>query len=88
MQNANIVACKFGPVLIRAIYHKLKVAREKQQNREEIVERQKIKVMAAQYQRARRGISFSSKEEENYESDIRNETDPDQAGNNKNPLQF
>ncbi len=33
--------------------------------------------MAAKRQRARGGISLSREEEENYESDIRDETDPD-----------
>ena len=33
-------------------------------------------------------MSLSSKEEENYESDTRDETDLDQAGNDKNLLQL
>ena len=35
--------------------------------------------MAAKRQRARGGISSSSEEEEDYESDIGDEMDPDQA---------
>ena len=44
--------------------------------------------MATRRQKARKGISLSSEKEENYESDTRDKTDPDQAGNDKNPLQF
>ncbi len=33
--------------------------------------------MAAKYQRAREGIRLSSEEEENYESNTGDETDPD-----------
>ena len=53
-----------------------------------MVERQKIEAMAARCQRARGGISLSSKEEENYESDTGDKTDSDPAGNDKNPLQL
>ena len=74
--------------LIYATNHRLKLVREKQWKREEIVERQKTEIMAARCQRARRGICLSSEEEENYKSDTRDETDPDQAGNDKNPLQL
>ena len=52
-----------------------------------MVERRKTEAMVVKCQRARGGIGSSSKEEENYKSDIRDETDPDQAGNNKNLLQ-
>ena len=53
-----------------------------------MVEKQKTKAMATKRQRAREEISWSSKKEENYESDTRNKTDPNQASNNKNPLQL
>ena len=53
-----------------------------------MVERLKIEAMIARRQRVGREISLSSEEEENYESNIRDETDLNQAGNNKNPLQF
>ena len=44
-----------------------------------------IEAMAAKRCRDRGGISFSSEEEENNESNIRDDTDPDQA-NDKYPL--
>ena len=44
--------------------------------------------MATKYRRAKKEISLSSEEEENYESDIRDERDPDQANNDENPLQL
>ena len=84
----NAVAYKLGPALIRAINHKLKVTREEQQKREEIVERQKTKTIAARCQRTRGRISLLSKEKKNYESDSGDETDLNQAGDNKNPLQL
>ena len=51
-----------------------------------MIERQKIEAMVARRQRAKGGISLSSEEEENYESDTRDETNPNQADNDKNPL--
>ena len=53
-----------------------------------MMERQKIEAIAARRQRAKGGISLSNKKEENYESDTRDETDLDQAGDDKNPLQL
>ena len=53
-----------------------------------MIEKRKTEAMAARRQKAKRGISFSSEEEENYERDIRDETDPNQAGDDKNPLQL
>ena len=44
--------------------------------------------MAIRRQRAERGIKLSNKKEENYESDTGDETNPNQAGNNKNSLQL
>ena len=88
IQNADTVARKLGPALIRAINYRLEVAREEQQKKKEMMERQKTETMAARRQRARGKISLSSKEEENYESDTGDETDSDQAGNNKNSLQL
>ncbi len=44
--------------------------------------------MATKRQKARGGISLSSEEKENYESDTGDETDPDQVDNDKNPLQL
>ena len=88
IQNADVVAHKLRPASIKATNHRLEVAREEQWKKEEMVEKQKTEAMAVRRQRARRGISLSSKEEENYESDTRDKTDPDQAGDDKNPLQL
>ncbi len=52
------------------------------------MERREIEAMIVKYRKARGGISSSSEEEENYESDIGDETDPDQADNDKNLLQL
>ncbi len=49
---------------------------------------QKTEAMLAKRQRARGRISLSSEEEKNYKSDTRDETDLDQANNNKIPLQL
>ncbi len=50
------------------------------------MERRKTEAMAAKQQRARGGISLSIEEKKNYESDNGDETNPDQANNDKNPL--
>lgn len=52
------------------------------------MEKRKIKAMAAKCQRTRREISLPSKEEENYEGNTGDKTDPDHAGNDKYPLQL
>ncbi len=88
IRNADAVIHKLGPALTRAINQRLEVAREKRRKREEIVEKRKTEAMAAKCQRARGGISSSSEEEENYESDTGDETDLDQADDDKNPLQL
>ena len=46
----------------------------------------KTEAMAVKRPKARRGISLFSEEKENYKNDTRDETDPDQAGNDENPL--
>ena len=51
-----------------------------------MIERRKIKAKVARRQKARREISLFNEEEENYKSNTGDETDPDQAGNDKNPL--
>ena len=88
IQNADRVIHKLGPALIKATNHKLEIAREEQRKREEMVERRKTEAMAARCQKTREGIRLSSEEEENYESNTGDETDPNQAGNDKNLLQF
>ena len=51
-----------------------------------MIERRKTEAMAAKRQKARRGISLSSEEKENYKSNTKDETNPDQAGDDKNLL--
>ena len=48
-----------------------------------MIEKQKIEALAVKYQRAREGIRLSSKEQKNYESNIKNKTDLDQVSNVK-----
>ncbi len=86
IKNADTVARKLGPVLTRVTNQKLEVVREKRRKREEIVERRKTETIAAKHQRARGGSSLSSKEEENYESDTKDETDLDYTDNDENLL--
>ncbi len=88
IRNVDAVARKLGPALTRATNQRLEVAREERQKREKMVERRKIKAMAAKQRRASGGISLSSEEGENYESDTRDETDPDQVDDDENPLQL
>ncbi len=82
IKNADAVVRKFGPALTSATNQRLEVARKKRWKKEEIVERQKTEAMAAKRQRAKRGISLSSEEEETYKNNTGDETDPDQADNN------
>ena len=74
--------------MIRVTNHRLEVVREKQWKWKEMVEKRKTKAIAARRQRIRGGISLSSEKKENYERDIKDKTDPDQIGNDKNPLQL
>lgn len=77
IKNIDAVTYKLKPALTRVTNHKLEVASKKKQKREEIVKRRKTKVMAIERWRTKRGISLFSEEEENYESDIGDETDSD-----------
>lgn len=74
--------------MTRATNQRLDVTKEENQKRVEMVEKRKIEAMATKYQRIRGGISLFSEEKENYESNIRDKTDPDQPGNDKYPLQL
>ena len=87
IENADIVVHKPGTALTKATNHRLEVARKMRQKRDEMMERRKIEAMSARRQRARRRISFFSKEERSYKSDTGDETDLDQA-DNKYPLSF
>ena len=52
-----------------------------------MMEKRKTKAMAAKHRKDRREISLSSEEKGNYESNTKDDTDPDQA-DNKYPLQY
>ncbi len=78
----------YDPALTSATNQRLEVAREETRKKKEMVERRKTEAMDAKRRRARRRMSLSIEEEENYESDTRDETDPDQADNDENPLQL
>ena len=77
IKNIDTIARKLGPALTRATNNRLEVDREKRRKKEEIKEWQKAKAMAAKQRRAKRGMSSSGKEED--ESDIENDTNPDQT---------
>lgn len=79
IKNVNILVHKLELVLIRVINHKLEVVKEKEQKIEEIIKKWKTKVIAIKRQKVRKRISFSSEKEKNYESDIRDKTNPNQA---------
>ena len=44
--------------------------------------------MVTRHRKTRGGISLSSEKKENYENDTGDKTDPNQAGDDKNPLQL
>ena len=84
-QNANVIACKLRPALIKVTNHRLEDAKQEQQKREKIVKRRKAKASAAKRLKARGRISLSSAKEGNYESNTKDDTDLDSA-NDKYPL--
>lgn len=63
--------------MIKATTHKLEVARKKRYKREEIIERWKTEAMTVKHWRAKRGISSSIEEKEDYKSNTGDEMDPD-----------
>lgn len=87
IRNADIVGRKLEPALKRATNHRLKVASKERWKKKEMVERRKTEAIAAKRWKARRRISSSNEEEENYESDTGDEMDPDQT-NDKYLLQL
>ena len=88
IRNADTFACKLDLASTWATNQRLEVAREERQKREEMMKNRKTEAMATKWWRARGGINLFSEEKENYESNTRDETDPNQAGNDKNPLQL
>ena len=85
IRNADVVARKLRLASTKATNDRLEAAREKRWKKEEMMERQKAKVMAAKRRRTRGGISLSSEKEDG--SDSRDNTDADQA-NDKYLLQL
>lgn len=79
IQNANTIACKLRLASTKTTNHRLKVTKEEQHNRKEIVEKQKIEAMAAKCHKDRKGISLYSRKKENYDGDTRNDMDLDQV---------
>ena len=77
IKNADAVAHKLGLASTRVTNNKLEIFREERWKRKEMMERQKAEAMAAKQCRVRRRISLSSDEED--ESDIEDNTDPNQA---------
>lgn len=68
--------------LIRVINYKLEVAKNKKFKIEKIVEKEKTKALTAKHHKNRGRISLFSKEKKNYESDIRDNMNLDQANTN------
>ena len=85
IKNADAIACKLRLALTKVANNRLEVAREKRRKMEEMMEKQKAKAMAAKWQRTRKGISLSSKEED--KNGARDDINPNQA-NNKYSLQL
>lgn len=86
IKKADAVPSKLEPALTRTTNHRLEVARENSWKREEIVRRRKTNGMVVKRQRAKERICLSSEEKGNYESDIGDEMDSNQA-NDKYSLQ-
>ena len=85
IRNADAVACKLGPALIKVTNLRLEVAKEEVWKKHEVVERRKAEAAATKRQRDRRDISLSNKDNDNYYSDT-DDTNPDQE-DNLNPVQ-
>lgn len=79
IKNTNAIIRKLELALTKITNHRLEVAREEKQKKEEIIKKQRTKAIVAKRQRIRKEISLSNEEEKNYESDIRDKTNPDQA---------
>ena len=69
IQNADEVACKFGPASIKVTNLRLKVAKEEAQKKQKVVERRKVEAAATKRQRDKEGISLSNEDDDNYYSD-------------------
>lgn len=74
--------------MTKDINHRLEVVREKRQNWEKIVKKQKTEVIVTQCQITRGEIDWSSEKKQNYKSNTKDKTNLDLTGNNKYPLQI
>ena len=52
IKNADAIACKLGPVLIKVTNDRLEVAREEKRKREEMMEKRKVEAMATKRRKA------------------------------------
>ena len=85
IRNRDAIARKLGLVLTKSTNQSLEVASEKKQKKEKMVERRKTKAMVIKRQRAKRGLSLSNEEKEDFKSDNGDEINLDQA-DDKYPL--
>lgn len=85
IRNIDVVARKLKQASLRATNDRLKAVGEERQKKKEIIKRQKAEAMATKQHRVRGEISLSSEKED--ESDIRDDTNLDQA-NDKYSLQL
>lgn len=85
IQNVDLIICKLGLASIKTTNHKLEDASKKKQKREKITKRWKAKARAAKHHKAKKEISLFSIEKKNYKSNIKDDTNWDQA-NNKYPI--
>ena len=53
IKNADTIACKFGPALIRATNNRLEIPSKERQKKKEIKERRKTKAIVAKRRRTR-----------------------------------
>lgn len=74
IRNANVVIYKLELASTRATNQGLKIAKEERRKREEMVKRRKTEIMVTKCPRTKEGISLSSKEKGNYESNTKNKT--------------
>ena len=81
IKNIDAVAHKFKLASIKITNHRLKVAREKRRKKKEIIKWRKTEAIVIKRPKARERISLSNEKEENYESNIENKTNLDQANN-------
>lgn len=79
IQNADIVAHKFGLALTKVTNYNLEIVKKEQYKREKIVERQITKTIATKQCKNKERISLSSREKENYKGNTKDDINQDQA---------